>query len=1035
MTQYNLLKDCYINTLTTSGTGDMLLTQAELLALYDSDISTVSIPILSHNTLCLEVTLYRRIRLSGVFLYMDVAGERLSALSNINFYYSDDDLGEYQLLDKFVNESYFYVVHGLDIFAPKRLKITISGIATALYELEVLNYDYNLIFGTDGSMVEKHIFTSDEYSTISIYNNSSNTVPATAYVAIDPGSGAMSQYVGLSTAPDGEYVTVFDTIVGIGLVNDHTYNFNFGSFDNTESDVGGTCVYLTDTSWVGTYTTPILYIGDSTAPAFFNTIRTLPSNAIISHKGINNYASMKVRSSNTEPVGFSRLYRTFKPSTTAFSLQECDILNKLNMRLTAFNYDVEPWTNSETYRRVYRVLFDTTSYELVLYIYDTEDSDYGILCRYDILSNTTTYVISRSSTFKLTSTDARKRHLTIDSTGKTWLYNGSGLYVFSKTLSYTDLSSLNTTSSNYIHTISGSKIFGYCWYTDQTSKRLVCVDESGNTIVSISLSSPTYLCALRDGGCSVIDSGVYKIYRYSAIGEELSSCSFSASYDIVDFKEVLIDNYSNIYYWLLLSNGVLLKIKENGEVVGQITVIGAYALTEFQDGVIVYCSQVNETYHIDNSCNLVYTWDDSAYSYRSAIGAVVNYSYTDLLNTSHNQFLTLIDDPVWSDQIDNWTEVKMDNSFFGGKKYYQLQFQLHGGDPEISNISIETTTTSGAGQITTITLDDVLTGDYFEFKVDDFFYQYYGFNPNDNCLSFSTSKWYSNYINSGQGLFEELHPGYKFYIPSSITGNTYNYIHSRMLLVGDYSITIYGEIINTDYEGSGLEIKATFFDSSYHYYIKAGFFSSSNKFYSYSYNTNISSSSAYRYSNKFALRLVRIGVALYTYYDDGQTGLFTNPGSITNAISSVIDRPVEVTVGLWASNSIVTNQSVILERVVLDYCDGLLWNPYYAILTTEHITATMANDIAFYSNLSTSYTPSTVTISGNTPFVIDDVMSSRFGIESPVLNSAYFSKSLKLTDIYPKEYKDVYIKTDFPEFCEEDSYDLDLRCWWDRRED
>jgi hypothetical protein len=95
----------------------------------------------------------------------------------------------------------------------------------------------------------------------------------------------------------------------------------------------------------------------------------------------------------------------------------------------------------------------------------------------------------------------------------------------------------------------------------------------------------------------------------------------------------------------------------------------------------------------------------------------------------------------------------------------------------------------------------------------------------------------------------------------------------------------------------------------------------------------------------------------------------------------------------------------------------------------------MVSDVINYSGLSASNEEdNVVTISGSTTFNIDNVTSSKYEPESPTIDSLYFSKSVKIPDIYPGDYKNVYVKTDLPEMCEEKEYNTDLRCWWTRRE-
>lgn len=252
MTQYNLLKDCYVEALTVSGTGSLSLTQTDILKLYDTITDSSGITILNSDILCLDISLYKRIRLDAVCVYMDVSGDKSAALPNIDFYYRDNESDEYQLAGKLVNDDMFCIDPNLVIFAPKNIRVTVSGIDASLYEIKLLNYDYNIAFGEDGSLTEKQLYVEDEYSTISIYNNSSDASPATAYVAVDPSSGDLCEYVKISDTVDGTYVGISDASIGIGTGQDFTYNFRMGTYYNTVVSTDGASVSTIKSSDIDT---------------------------------------------------------------------------------------------------------------------------------------------------------------------------------------------------------------------------------------------------------------------------------------------------------------------------------------------------------------------------------------------------------------------------------------------------------------------------------------------------------------------------------------------------------------------------------------------------------------------------------------------------------------------------------------------------------------------------------------------------------------------------------------------------------------
>lgn len=1023
MTQYNLLRDCYVEALTSSGTGTISLTQSEILRLYDTDTTASGIIIQDTDVLYLDISLYKRTRLDGFYAYINVSGDRAIALNNINFYYKNNDTEAYQLLNKSFDDDKFFALPTTGVFAPKKMVLTVSGLAATLYEVEVINYDYNIAFGEDGTMLEKLLHAGDIYSTIPIYNNSNDPKPATAYVAVQPDSGALCEYVKLSDSADGEYVSIKDTSIGINISDDFTYDFRMGSYVNTaptsdgsrlklatigmvratpyntvdipidqeayhgwgtgqnswdytdDGDVytiarptGNTHLYLyrmnkateewyncglldttgytlhhtmvmsilgdyvyimfdrsgnfgrvsltggnlvieplascptldpyqvvqgmcsdrsryiyyaalstynydpnkmfsvydtvngtwsslsdgfngnngnsylyfssrltlvydtisslvymdcgiysanavgfqaysvatdswetewkdhtyayghafsyygnylfycgigheylitieniitgemdsfilpynqndmgsqddehisrilsypkddgtigivvaggpnqklyyfsigvdTTTTTIGTYTTPVMYMGDFAAASFFNVERTTPSGASLSYGGIENYDSILVRGFDEEPQPFGKIYVALKSNSTSFTIEERDLFNKNNFSSYNLSTETSPFNSNTSSLVIRTVLFDSFNYEFVFYIQDyAYNPNHGRLCRWDLENRSIGSVSDRSNNFLLSSHISRARHLSIDASGNTWLYNGHTLYVFDYDMSYTALE-IETSSADFIYEISCSKVSTHCWYSNKAYKKLECVSSDSNKILSISLGNPQNICTLIDGGCAVVDKNTDYIYRYSASGELLGSCPISSAYDISTIKEDL-SSPNVVFYWILLTNGTLLRIKEDGDVYGEVLLLSANSITPFAEGVIVNAPEIKMIYQVDLSCSLVYTWNDySSYSNNSVCGVVYKDYYT-LAKEGEDYYITNIDDPVWGKDIDNWQEVKMDGSFFGGKKYYQTKFKLT-AEPDIESPSIDSIYFSKA-----VKIPDIYPGNY-----------------------------------------------------------------------------------------------------------------------------------------------------------------------------------------------------------------------------------------------------------------------------------------------------------------------------------
>jgi len=282
------------------------------------------------------------------------------------------------------------------------------------------------------------------------------------------------------------------------------------------------------------------------------------------------------------------------------------------------------------------------------------------------------------------------------------------------------------------------------------------------------------------------------------------------------------------------------------------------------------------------------------------------------------------------------------------------------------------TTTSGIefvprnkilSQISTVTSTGTLTpGDYYTFRIDDTSYNYY-ISSQDNFLSMRDNVWVINTL-SDLKVMTETHPGVEFKITDAyITGDTYNYMVNKIWLTGDYSVTVYGEVINTNYNGSGLEIKIDDSSQAIQGYMKAGY-DYGDKFIS-----NIGGlSTAARSDDSFAIRMIRTGTSLTSHYSDGQTGAYTllRTGTVDTGVHSV-------TLGLWCSGSISSDQIVRVDEVIIDYAGGYELNEAFSMPTISGMMSELSSDVTYYNSLSTFNDSISLTISGASTFDVTNL--------------------------------------------------------------
>jgi hypothetical protein len=233
-----------------TASGDHVFTWADLEALQDGVTTSGGVTISGVNSLV--VNLSQRIKVDGIRLY----ASDLTKSSDIYFYYKNTEAAEYTLLSTDVSTYYYTTVPNPS--APLFVKVTISGVSLSIYEFEVLNDDVIVSFGTTGEDYASYIEdapvgTVGEPKGIPIYNNSSDSMPADAYVCVDRTGNAADFYVEISSAEEGTYYDLTDGALISDNDLDSTYTWNMGSFSNTAVDgTGGYVKLVNNTSYFGT---------------------------------------------------------------------------------------------------------------------------------------------------------------------------------------------------------------------------------------------------------------------------------------------------------------------------------------------------------------------------------------------------------------------------------------------------------------------------------------------------------------------------------------------------------------------------------------------------------------------------------------------------------------------------------------------------------------------------------------------------------------------------------------------------------------
>ena len=690
MAKYNLLTNSLIESLTTSGTGNVDLTVDEKASLYDGNTTVSGISLIASDILHLEVDMYNRIKVENIKIYLNTT---MSGISNeIEFYYKDDNNSDFVLCPLEDEGTFFWPYNLPELFAPRFIRLIINNLDCELLELGVYNDDTQVAFGQDGNKTMKVLENYEGYDILEVFNNSDKYV--NAYVTIDYQGKESDSYIKLSNSPDGEYIGINNSFL---ISNDDfssDYYWSQGQFDRVE-------VYkdslrfkegeLIDMISYGIYTTPVINLKDKFMYTYLITDQTS-----IKGEGGNIYSStwgdvssnintVKIRSSDTAPLPFRKFF--------LFYLDNDSYLNVCEGNLENGHISYTKLDNSITSSSPKEIMFDKQKSQLVL----LDDNEYFRKYKYISPANI-------NSLFNSGGNKHMQGKWGIDYHGNIFgQYESGGNYLL-KYIS-NDLSNTTTLIDNgnvelafdlSIHPRQNS-----CWFSDSSIKTINRVDSSGDKKVSVPLSNPTYVCALRDGGCWVVDSGAGLIKRLSLNGEELNSIDYNTNYNILDISygidlNEMLSRYER--FWVLMSGGYVLQYNFKGEILSNTNLLGTESIYAFTEGCLAFNHSSKFAYQLNKEGVISRTWDFSSLvdiGTNLFISEIDNEEYLSL-NSSEAVF-PVWDDPVWGDYGIEWQEVNSDGYMLPMLQYHQLKYKINTEILEVPivNPSMETGDSSG----------------------------------------------------------------------------------------------------------------------------------------------------------------------------------------------------------------------------------------------------------------------------------------------------------------------------------------------------
>jgi hypothetical protein len=653
--QYNLARNGSLEALTISGTGNKSLLWAELESLMDGTTSSGGVSLTSGDVLWLEADMSNRIKLDSVRLY----ASDLTKLANIEFYYKDNEGDSYTICSK--NVSTFYYPTLPDPKAPRFVLTTISGVDIQLHEYMLVNDDYIVAFGTDGSLYAKYLDNCPIGETgfpeaVPIFNNSTNPIPADAYVCIDYTDSGADSYIKISSSINGTYYGIEDGAILEDDKESSIYRWSMGEHNNTT--VSGDDVVLVDpTISGGVYTSPIFRLDNKYMTSYFitNGITKSGTSSISYNENVYN-GTIRVRNSDTKPLDVDEVYWLYKSGS-----------NQIIEKTVIYNGNViANW-----------VFWNQVSYDPLGTATNKRTGDVAMCTENDSGFSSDMRIYNRSGGFLYSYGGGAGNYycrfnvnFEFDKFGGVWGYGDYGKYLvhWNNALD-TRLYELND-GTDFLYDLAVEMDGDGVWYTNKIDNIVIHKDYEGTTLNTIVLNEPKAICGTLDNGCWVIDNTDKKAYKYNSGATLIKTVNLERTAtrmctDMVDGFWYISGNY--VYH--VTSNGVE-DINVN---ITQLTKIkGGY------NGCIVWSSNNDWVKYIDNNGNITRTFTDPSGVGKTGIPALFSFRYSDF--KTFKDIMNVIPasyDPVYGVGGSlEWKEVKKDGYFLPKTAYHQAEITL-----------------------------------------------------------------------------------------------------------------------------------------------------------------------------------------------------------------------------------------------------------------------------------------------------------------------------------------------------------------------
>lgn len=442
----------------------------------------------------------------------------------------------------------------------------------------------------------------------------------------------------------------------------------------------------------GTYTTPVMSMGDNLYSSFFYTDTTLPGESKITWSDTLPVPTVMVRSSNTEPLTYSKIFYYYAKGLYTADRRYVMVDNIVGGNKNDMYLNAESPNTSTSYLYQFvpiNILFDSTDGSLLICTRQAYNGAYVFYIeRYDLRGKSKRHAlsISASATISLFTNQG------VDSGGCVWFYTGVSLLRYSYDLSTKLVEIKEDNSEDFLYRMSVGPDSTTCWYTNDVLNKLVNINESGSVVCSIPLGAPRNLFALGDGGCIVDDENANKIIRYNNLGTLVSEVSYAQDLTMVRIAACISDS-TNMSFWLLLDTNKIVRMDFSGTIICEVQVISASHLKPFYGGLLIWSSSNKTTLVIDNYGNTI---SSSNLSNLDVVGAStvpipISLTHDQIVDKGLHHLYDIESDIGWDNTT--WVEVPLSNHGLPFAKYHQFKFKLMGDgiySPKLNDLVIPT---------------------------------------------------------------------------------------------------------------------------------------------------------------------------------------------------------------------------------------------------------------------------------------------------------------------------------------------------------